>query len=110
MPNTFINRNKDVTNSQDVIYNNTSGGTAIVLTLRVTNVNGGSADQVTVEITDSLDAKIAHIAYEMDVPSDTSVELAGVSKIVLESGDKLKITGTQASGYLEAFASILEIT
>ena len=46
----------------------------------------------------------------MTVPAGASVELAGVSKLVLENGDSLKLTGAAASGDLEAFASILEIT
>ena len=46
----------------------------------------------------------------MSVPADTSLELAGTSKIVLETGDKIDLTGGAASGDLEAFVSILEIT
>ena len=46
----------------------------------------------------------------MNVPVGSSVELAGTSKIVLETGDKIELTGGASSGDLEAFASILEIT
>ena len=46
----------------------------------------------------------------MAVPADSSLEIAGTSKIVLEAGDKIQVTGAAASGDLEVFASILEIT
>ena len=40
---------------------------------------------------------------------DSSVELAGTSKIVLETGDKIQLKGSAASD-LEAFISVLQIT
>jgi hypothetical protein len=43
------------------------------------------------------------------VPKATSIELAGVSKLVLENGDDLWLQAS-ADGDLEAFLSILEIT
>jgi hypothetical protein len=46
----------------------------------------------------------------MTVPADSSLELAGTSKIVLENGDKIDLTGGASSGDLEAFVSVLEIT
>ena len=46
----------------------------------------------------------------MTVPADSSLELAGTSKIVLQAGDKIDLTGGAASGDLEAFVSVLEIT
>ena len=46
----------------------------------------------------------------MTVPADSSLELAGTSKIVLEAGDKIDLTGGASSGDLEAFVSGLEIT
>jgi hypothetical protein len=52
----------------------------------------------------------SYIAYTMTVPADSSIELAGTSKIVLEAGDYIQLTGGNSSGDLEAFLSILEIT
>ncbi len=46
----------------------------------------------------------------MTVPADASLELAGTSKIVLEAGDDIELTGGAASGDLEAFISVLEIS
>ena len=45
----------------------------------------------------------------MTVPADSSIELAGTSKIVLETGDVLKLQAN-AAGDLEAFISVLQIT
>jgi hypothetical protein len=109
MANTFKNGYDNLTNSARTIYTCPGSTTAIVLTLRVTNVDGSSNDTITANVVDasSGDAKIAHT---MTVPADSSIELAGTSKIVLEAGDKIDLTGGAASGDLEAFVSVLEIT
>ena len=109
MANTFKNGYLDVTNSAQTIYTNSSGGTAIVLTLRITNVDGSSADTITADVIDGSSGN-ARIAFTMTVPADSSIELAGTSKIVLENGDKIDLTGGASSGDLEAFISYLEIT
>ena len=88
-----------------------SADVAIMLSLRITNVDGAADDTITANIYQSDGTtKKASIAYTLDVLQDTSVELAGTSKIVLETGDKIDLTGGVASGDLEAFVSILEIT
>ena len=109
MANTFKNGYLDVTNSAQTIYTNSSGGTAIVLTLRITNVDGSSADTITADVIDASSGN-SRIAFTMTVPADSSIELAGTSKIVLENGDKIDLTGGASSGDLEAFISYLEIT
>jgi hypothetical protein len=109
MANTFKNGYLDVTNSAQTIYTNSSGGTAIVLTLRITNVDGSNNDTITADVIDGSSGN-ARIAFTMSVPADSSIELAGTSKIVLENGDKIDLTGGAASGDLEAFISYLEIT
>ena len=109
MANTFKNGYLNVTTSAQAAYTCPGSTTAIVLTLRVTNVDGSSNDTITANVVDasSGDAKIAHT---MTVPADSSIELAGTSKIVLEAGDKIDLTGGAASGDLEAFVSVLEIS
>ena len=109
MANTFINAYQDVTDTNTAIYTNSSGGTAIVLTLRITNVDGAADDTITADVVDGTSGN-SRIAYEISVPADSTIELAGTSKIVLENGDSIELTGGAASGDLEAFASILEIT
>lgn len=109
MANTFKNAYLNITNSAQTIYTAPGSTTSIVLTLRITNVDGSSADTITAEVKDasSGDAKIAHT---ITVPADSSLELAGTSKLVLEAGDYIELTGGAASGDLEAFASVLEIS
>ena len=47
----------------------------------------------------------------MTVPADSRLDVVGDStKVFLENGDSIKITGGAASGDLIALASILEIT
>jgi len=110
MANTFKNAYLDVTSSAQDLYTAPASTTSIVLTLRVTNVDGTASDDVTVEVVDSDTTTKALIASTMAVPADSSLEIAGTSKIVLEAGDKIQVTGAAASGDLEVFASILEIT
>jgi hypothetical protein len=110
MAETFKNAYKDVTNSALTIYTCPAATTSIVLALRITNIDGTNADTITANVIDSDGSTDAKIASTLEVPADATVELAGTSKIVLEAGDKIDLTGGAASGDLEAFASILEIT
>lgn len=109
MANTFKNAYLDVTSSAQTIYTAPASTTSIVLTLRVSNVDGTNSDTITADVVDASSGN-ARIAYTISVPADSSLELAGTSKIVLEAGDSIQLTGGNASGDLEAFMSILEIT
>ena len=108
MANTFKNAYYDVTTSLAAAYTAPGSTTSIVLTLRITNVDGAADATITAQVVDgsSGDAKLAHT---MTVPADSSIELAGTSKIVLETGDVLKLQAN-AAGDLEAFISVLQIT
>jgi hypothetical protein len=109
MAEAFKNAYLNVTDSEQTIYTNGSGGASIVYTLRITNVDGTNTDTITANVVDgsSGDAKIAHL---MSVKPGASLELAGESKINLENGDMIKLTGGASSGDLEAFLSCVEIT
>ena len=109
MANTFKNAYKDITDSAQTVYTCPGSTTAIVLTLRITNVDGSSNDTITADVIDASSGS-AKLAHTMTVPADSSVELAGTSKVVLEAGDKIDLTGGASSGDLEAFVSVLEIT
>ena len=109
MANTFKNAYLDVTNSAQTIYTAPASTTSIVLTLRATNVDGTNDATVDVRVVDSDGSNDAYIAYEMSVPADTSLELAGSSKIVLDAGDKIQAKAS-ATGDIEFLASYLEIT
>jgi len=109
MAEAFKNAYLDVTSSNQAIYTNSSGGEAIVISLRVTNVDGAADDTITADVVDGTTGN-SRLAFEMTVPAGSSIELAGSSKIVLENGDSIELTGGAASGDLEGFASVLEIT
>ena len=109
MANTFKNAYFDITSSAQTAYTAPASTTSIVLTLRVTNVDGTTDDTITADVIDGTSGN-SRIASTLSVPADTTVELAGTSKIVLETGDKIDLTGANASGDLEAFISVLEIT
>ena len=114
MAEQFKNNSIAVTSSEQLLYTAPSADAndvSIILSLRVTNIDGASADDVTVTIYQSDGTtKKADIASTMVVSADSSIELAGSSKIVLASGEQVKITGVAASGDLEAFISVLDIT
>ena len=108
MANTFKNAYLDVTSSAQTIYTAPASTTSIVVTLRVTNVDGAADDTITADVIDGSSGN-SRIAYTLSVPADTTVELAGTSKLVLEAGDVVKLKASSASD-LEAFFSVLEIT
>ena len=109
MAEAFKNAYLDVTNSAQTIYTNSSGGASVVYTLRITNVDGSSSDTITADVIDGSSGN-SRIAFNMTVAAGTSIELAGPSKINLENGDKIDLTGGASSGDLEAFLSCVEIT
>ena len=108
MANTFKNAYHDVTTSLTAAYTAPADTTSIVLTCRITNVDGTNDATIDATVTDASSGE-SYIAKTMNVPADSSIELAGVSKIVLETGDILKLKASAASD-LEAFISVLQIT
>lgn len=109
MAEVFKNGYLDVTSSAQTIYTAPSAKTAVVVSLRVTNVDGSASDSVTVEVIDSDGSTKALIASTILVPADSTLSITGQDKLVLETGDKIDITGVASSGDLEAFISVLEI-
>ena len=109
MAEAFKNAYLDVTSSAQTIYTAPGSTESVVITLRITNVDGAADDTITADVIDASSGN-SRIAFTISVPADTSLELAGESKIVLEAGDKIDLTGGNSSGDLEAFASVLEIT
>ena len=108
MANTFKNAYHDVTTSLADAYTAPGSTTSIVLTLRITNVDGANDATVDATVTDASSGE-SYVAYTMTVPADSSIELAGTSKLVLLQGDKIQATASAASD-IEIFASWLEIT
>lgn len=109
MANTFKSATLDAGLTMSDLIGTVGANTqVIVLTCRATNVDGSADATVDVEVTDGA-SKNAYIAYTMTVPADSSLELAGTSKLVLETGDKLQGLAS-ATGDIEFFVSYLEIT
>ena len=110
MAEVFKNAYEDGTTSlADLIPALDSGHSAIVLSLRATNVDGTNDATVDVRVVDSDGSNDAYVAYQIAVPADTSLGLAGSSKLVLDAGDKIQAKASVA-GDIEFFASYLEIT
>ena len=109
MANTFKNNYVDLTASYaDAVAAADVTGTGIVLTVRATNVHASNDGTVTVEVVDGTSGQ-AEVAHELSVPNGTTVEIAGTSKLVLESGDKVQAKD-DASSTIELFVCWLHIT
>ena len=109
MANVFKNAYADGTTSlADLIPALDANHEAIVLMLRATNVDGVNDATVDVRVVDGSSGD-SYIAKTMSVPADTSLDLLGSGKLVLDAGDSLKVLAS-ASGDIEFFASYLEIT
>ena len=110
MANVFKNAYADGTTSlADLIPALDANHEAIVLMLRATNVDGTNDATVDVRIVDSDGSSDSYIAKTMSVPADTSLDVLGTSKLVLDAGDKIQVLASAASD-IEFFASYLEIT
>ena len=110
MANVFKNAYHDGTTSlADLIPALDANHEAIVLMLRATNVDGTNDATVDVRVVDSDGSSDSYIAKTMSVPADTSLDLLGSGKLVLDAGDSLKVLASTA-GDIEFFASYLEIT
>ena len=85
------------------IYTAPSGYTGVVLLAQVTNTGSGTE---TVSFSHRRDGTDTEVIKDLSIPAnDTANLLAG--KLVLESGDKLVLSGSDASN-LKFIASILE--
>ena len=109
MANVFKNAYADGTTSlADLIPALDANHEAIVLMLRATNVDGTNDATVDVRVVDGSSGD-SYIAKTMSVPADTSLDVLGTSKLVLEATDKIQVKASAASD-IEFFASYLEIT
>tara|TARA_B100000282_G_scaffold279182_1_gene239337 strand:- start:8 stop:340 length:333 start_codon:yes stop_codon:yes gene_type:complete len=109
MANVFKNAYADGTTSlADLIPALDANHEAIVLMLRATNVDGTNDATVDVRVVDGSSGD-SYIAFEMSVPADTSLDVLGTSKLVLEATDKIQVKAS-ATSTIEFFASYLEIT
>jgi hypothetical protein len=114
MAETFNNAElSPITTTETVIYtapNNASTDRTIVLSLLITNTDATNTETITAKIYDTSGTEKAVIASTIDVASDSRLELAGSSKIVLKANESIKLTGINATGYSDGFISVLELT
>ena len=109
MANVFKNAYHDGTTSlADLIPALYANHSAIVLMLRATNVDGTNDATVDVRVVDGSSGD-SYLAKTMSVPADTSLDVLGTSKLVLEATDKIQVLASATSD-IEFFASYLEIT
>ena len=112
MANTFKNAIKsNVSNSGYTdVYTapSSSGNTAIILGLARANKTT-SAVTVKVQITDAAPSGTIQLLEDVSIPANTTLEVLGGQKYILETGDMLKVragTGTA----IDAFLGVMERT
>lgn len=81
---------------------------AIVLSCLVANVDGFSAADITITVTDGSNTVLSTLASTITVPADASLEVIA-NKLVLKQSQKIRATAATASD-LEVTLSALEIT
>ena len=112
MAETFNNASVKLTttNATDLYQAPTSAATdrAIVLSCLVANVDGSSAAEITIALTDSSDAVLSTLASTIAVPADASIEIIP-NKVVMKQSQKLRATASAANDF-EITVSALEIT
>ena len=114
MANEFRNRTlTGVGTSATTLYSTPDGKTSIVLELDLANTTSNVVE-ATVELLDYSDASGSgvgtnwkHIVKNAPVPAGGSLMVIAGQKIVLEAGDKVRVTSSAAS-VMDAVAAILE--
>ncbi len=108
MANTFKNKGTALSStSRTDLYTCPANTAAVIHTLNIANVNGTSSASITIEVYDTSATAYYKIGYLIPVPGGSSYFYD--KPINLEAGDKVSLTASTAN-YLEAFASILEIS
>lgn len=112
MAETFNNASVKLTSTSatDIYQAPTSnaGDRAIVLSCLVANVDGASAADVTITVTDGSNAVLSTLASIISVPAKASLEVIA-NKVILKQSQKIRATAAVAND-LEVTLSALEIT
>ena len=107
MANTFKNAAKAVGNTNTTLYTCPAATTAVIHAVFISNVDGTNDATIEVFVTDNSQGSDFHIMKTVNVPADSSLVIE--KPINLEANDILKVKAS-ATGDLEAFASVLEMT
>lgn len=110
MANTFKNaQSVNVGTSAVSVYTTPSSTTTTIIGLSLANVSGSSIT-ATVEVTDTSASTTAKVVKNAPIPIGSSlVAVGGDQKIVLETGDILKVTASAANS-VDAIVSYMEQT
>jgi len=106
MANTFKNSGVAVGTSRTTLYTCPASTTAVVTGLFISNIDGTSNADVSIEATTDGGSTYIYVGKTLSVPADSTLIVD--KAINLEAGDILALTSS-AVGDLEAFASIMEI-
>ena len=107
MANTFKNAGVAIGDSATTLYTAPAATTGIIHAIYISNIDGTNDATVDITVTDTSAGTTFHIMKTVDVPADSTLVIE--KPINLEAGDILKAIAS-ATGDLEAFASILEMT
>lgn len=108
MANTFDNaHSKAVGTSATTIYTSPSATKTVIISLSLSNLKGNGISATVEVVADGSNVKTLNNA---PIPSgSTIVPYGGEQKLVLNAGDILKVTASEASA-IDVFASVLKIT
>lgn len=113
MANTFKLKTKaGIDASLTTVYTVPSSTTTVIIGLTISNIKGSSvtADaQIVTASTSGENADDVYVVKAIPLPAGSSVEVMAGNKIVLETGDVIKVKGSVTDA-VDAILSIMEIT
>ena len=113
MANTFKLKTKaGIDASLVTVYTVPSSTTTVIIGLTVANVKGASvtADaQIVTASSSGENADDVYVVKDVPLPAGSSIEVMSGNKIVLETGDIVKVKGSTTDA-VDAILSIMEIT
>jgi hypothetical protein len=113
MANTFKLKTKaGIDASLVTVYTVPTVDASIIIGLTISNVKGSSvtADaQIVTASSSGENADDVHIVKDIPLPSGSALEVMGGNKIVLQSGDVVKVKGSTTDA-VDVMLSVMEIT
>ena len=116
MANTFKLKTKTGVNGAalSTVYTVPSSTTAVIIGLTIANIKGQSitADaQIVTASSSGENADDVYIVKDVPLPAGSSIEVMSGNKIILETGDIVKASGSNGSGAdADVILSIMEIS
>ena len=113
MANTFKLKTKaGIDTSLTTVYTVPGSTTTVIIGLTIANIKGASvtADaQIVTASSSGENADDVYVVKDIPLPAGSSVEVMSGNKIVLETGDIIKVKGSVTDA-VDAVLSIMEIT